>query len=142
MEQRTDLLEVIKYIDPSCLDYQEWLNVGMGLKHEGYTAADWDEWSRQDAGRYHSGECFRKWGSFHGSSSPVTAGTIVQMAMEEGWRPDHTDGGSALEWDDMIGEKRGSGRCGQKLDRRKRNQGTGRKVGSVQDLTRYLENFV
>ena len=35
MEQQTDLLEIIEHIDPSDLDYQEWVNVGMGLKHEG-----------------------------------------------------------------------------------------------------------
>lgn len=141
MEQRTDLLEVIKYIDPSCLDYQEWLNVGMGLKHEGYTAADWDEWSRQDAGRYHSGECFRKWGSFHGSSSPVTAGTIVQMAMEQGWRPDHTDGGSALEWDDMIGEKEDLVVVDKSWIEGKEIREPGEKWDPVQDLTRYLETL-
>lgn len=29
MEQRTDLLEIIEYINPAELDYQEWVNVGM-----------------------------------------------------------------------------------------------------------------
>lgn len=107
MEQRTDLLEIIEYINPAELDYQGWINVGMALKHEGYTAADWDSWSRRDIGRYHSGECFRKWGSFHGSSIPVTAGTLVQMAMNNGWRPAHQESttGHELDWEDSIGEK-------------------------------------
>lgn len=109
MEQKTrtdlDLRKIIEYINPAELDYQDWVNVGMALKHEGYTAADWDEWSRRDVGRYRSGECFRKWGSFHGSTSPVTAGTIVQMAMENGWRPVEHDQGHDLDWDDIIGEK-------------------------------------
>lgn len=104
MEQRTDLLEIIEYINPGELDYQEWINVGMALKHEGYTAADWDNWSRRDVGRYHSGECFKKWGSFHGSSVPVTAGTVVQMAWEHGWRPEAEEG-RELGWEDMIGAK-------------------------------------
>lgn len=104
MEQRADLLEILDSIHPADLDYQEWVNVGMALKHEGYTAADWDRWSQGDPARYHSGECFRKWGSFHGSSEPVTAGTIVQMAMERGWMPEH-DPGHELDWDDQIGEK-------------------------------------
>lgn len=103
MEQRTDLLEIINYINPAMLDYQEWINVGMALKHEGYTAADWDAWSQGDSGRYHSGECFRKWESFQGSAVPVTAGTIVQMAIEHGWKPDA--GGHELDWNDDIGER-------------------------------------
>lgn len=105
MEQRTDILELIECINPAELDYQEWVNVGMALKHEGYTAADWDAWSRRDIGRYHSGECFKKWGSFHGSSSPVTAGTIVQMAMDHGWEPQARETGHELDWEDTIGSK-------------------------------------
>ena len=102
MEQRTDILELIEYINPAELDYQDWINVGMALKHEGYTAADWDDWSRKDIGRYHSGECFKKWGSFHGSSSPVTAGTIVQMAIDHGWEPPTREAGYELGWNDTI----------------------------------------
>ena len=41
-----DLLKILEKIPPSDLDYQEWVNVGMALKHEGYTVADWDSWSR------------------------------------------------------------------------------------------------
>lgn len=95
-----DILEVLNYIDPSRLDYQEWVNVGMALHQEGYTARDWDEWSRKDTARYHKGECFRKWDSFRGSQSPVTGGTIVQLAKDQGWRPEH--GGHELAWDDEI----------------------------------------
>lgn len=101
MEQRADLLEILDSIHPADLDYQEWVNVGMALKHEGYTAADWDRWSQGDPARYHSGECFRKWGSFHGSSEPVTAGTIVQLAMDQGWKPER-DPGHELDWEDEI----------------------------------------
>lgn len=101
MEQRTDLLEILGSIDPSDLDYQDWINVGMALKHEGYTANDWDEWSRRDMSRYHSGECFRKWNGFRGSSEPVTAGTIVQIAKNRGWEPER-DPGHELDWDSEI----------------------------------------
>lgn len=101
MEQRTDLLEILGSIDPSDLDYQDWINVGMALKHEGYTANDWDEWSRRDMSRYHSGECFRKWNGFRGSSEPVTAGTIVQLAKDHGWELKR-DPGHALDWDSEI----------------------------------------
>ena len=103
MEQRTDLAEIISYINPADCDYQEWVNVGMALKHEGYSVAVWDEWSRRDFGRYHAGECEKKWKTFRGNSSPVTAGTIVQMALEHGWKPQFE--GHELDWNDSIGEK-------------------------------------
>ncbi|MDP4085802.1 MAG: PriCT-2 domain-containing protein, partial [Bacillota bacterium] len=67
METKLDLIALLDYIDPSFLDYQEWLNVGMALRQEGYTASDWDEWSRRDGARYHPGECFKKWTTFEGS---------------------------------------------------------------------------
>ena len=35
MEQNLDLTQLLDYIDPSALDYQEWANVGMALKEEG-----------------------------------------------------------------------------------------------------------
>lgn len=101
MERGYDLLEVLEYIEPSSLDYQEWISVGMALQHEGYSADVWDQWSRRDPGRYHQGECERKWNSFHGSHVPLTGGTIVQMAREQGWEPS-CEPGYALDWDDVI----------------------------------------
>ena len=103
MMDKIDLLPLLEYIDPGSLSYQEWINIGMGLKQEGYTAADWDNWSRRDAARYRSGECFKKWTSFHGSSTPVTAGTIVDMAKAGGWEPSSRKEDYELAWDDTIG---------------------------------------
>ena len=100
MGHRTDLTEIIGYIDPSRCNYQEWVNVGMALKHEGYPVSVWDEWSRRDAGRYHAHECEKKWSSFRGNATPVTAGTIVQMALYRGWKP--ACDGRELDWDDEI----------------------------------------
>lgn len=99
MEQRTDLREIIEYLNPAELEYQEWVDVGMALKHEGYPMEIWDSWSRNDS-RYHLGECERKWNTFRGSNSPVTAGTIVQLAIDHGWRPAYT--AHELNWDDEI----------------------------------------
>ncbi len=103
-QYETDITELLDYIDPSMLDYQEWVNVGMALKEAGRTASDWDSWSRRDAGRYHSGECFRKWDTFRGSGNPVTAGTIVQMAKDNGWTPPSFES-HELDWNDTIGAK-------------------------------------
>ena len=93
-----DLLKALTYIDPAELEYQEWVNVGMALKHEGYSVTDWDLWSRSDR-RYHNGECEKKWESFNGSSSPVTAGTIIQMAKDKGMTFSQP---KELDWNDEI----------------------------------------
>lgn len=100
-------LELLDHIDPSMLDYQEWVSVGMALKDAGFCAADWDTWSKRDAGRYHPGECFRKWDSFNGSPNPVTAGTLVALARDQGWTPERKNDGPGveLEWDAIIGGK-------------------------------------
>lgn len=101
LETKLDLLPLLDYIDPTYLSYKEWIDVGMALKHEGYTAADWDEWSKRDGARYHPGECFKKWTTFEGTG--ITGATITQMAKENGWAPHRTNEESReLDWDDEI----------------------------------------
>jgi hypothetical protein len=100
-ESKLNLTELLSYINPSMCSYQEWTNVGMALKHEGYTAADWDTWSRNDS-RYKAGECFQKWTTFRGTSVPVTGATITQMAKENGWLPTSRED-RELDWNDEIG---------------------------------------
>lgn len=136
MENSLNLLELLEYIDPASLDYSSWTAVGMGLKEDGYTASDWDTWSQRDAGRYHPGECFKKWDTFRGTNQPVTAGTIVQMAKDNGWSPDK--GGHELEWDDIIGAR-------DELVVIDKNWVEGKEVSQpdlwdpVSDLVKYLE---
>lgn len=100
MDSTYDLMEVLNYIDPSELDYLGWVNVGMALQHEGYSVDVWDRWSMNDR-RYHAGECEQKWRGFHGAGTPVTGGTIVQYAREQGWTPPY-DPGTALDWNDTV----------------------------------------
>lgn len=109
MANDINLLSLLPYIPPGDLTYQEWLSVGMALKEGGYTASDWDDWSRSDIGRYHPGECERKWASFQGCPTPVTGGTLVQMAKEHGWHPGGQDDspGYELDWDSIIGTREG-----------------------------------
>ena len=95
-----NIIEALNYIDVARLSYQEWINVGMGLKSEGYDCSVWDRWSSNDS-RYKSGECERKWRTFNGSSNPITGATIVQMAMDNGWSPFVVKNGE-MEWDDVI----------------------------------------
>ncbi|MBG9773550.1 AAA family ATPase [Brevibacillus laterosporus] len=103
MEHKMDLIALLNYVDPAYLSYQEWVNIGMALKYEGYTASDWDEWSKRDMARYRPGECFKKWTTFEGSGTPVTGATITQMAKDNGWMPRSTDREDReLGWDDEI----------------------------------------
>lgn len=95
-----NLLNVIDHINPAELNYQEWVNVGMALKQEGFSVDVWDTWSRNDH-RYHNGECRRKWNTFRGTGTPVTGGTIVQIAKDHGWVPE-LEPGHAMDWDDFV----------------------------------------
>lgn len=83
MENKTDFEELLKYIDPAGLTYQEWVNVGMALKVEGYPVEVWEDWSAADAERYDETVFESKWESFN--RSDITGGTIVQMARDRGW---------------------------------------------------------
>lgn len=100
--QATELLD---HIDPAGLDYQDWLAVGMALKHEGCAESDWDQWSQRDPARYRPGDCARKWQGFNGASNPVTGGTLAEFAKRAGWRPERRDvagPGRAFDWDDVV----------------------------------------
>lgn len=101
LEAKVNLISLLEYVDPSFLDYQEWLNVGMALKKEGYTASDWDSWSSRDGARYRPGECFKKWTTFEGNG--ITGATITQMAKDNGWTPHRSaEDSHELDWDDEI----------------------------------------
>ena len=101
MEDRTDLRELLNHINPALLNYEEWTEVGMALKFEGYSCDVWDDWSRRDSGRYHTGECAKKWRSFRRDEG-VTGGTIVHMAMEAGWMPPQREAGRVLDLDGEL----------------------------------------
>lgn len=105
-EREFDLLPLLDHIDPAILSYQEWINVGMALKHEGYTASDWDNWSLKDPARYRKFECFKKWDTFNEEAGAiVTGGTIVQLAKDHGWvnpYSNDSEGAHELDWNDTI----------------------------------------
>lgn len=133
-----NLIEALEYIDPAACDYQEWINIGMALKHENFDVSVWDEWSSRDIPRYHHGECENKWRSFNGNASPVTAGTIYQMAFENGYSPERES--YELDWDSEIGAKSD----GIIIDR---NWIEGREISEpanwnpVREITTYLETL-
>lgn len=99
-------IEILNHIDPAQLDYASWLSVGMALKHDGGSVEDWDLWSQRDSKRYFPGECARKWAGFNGSDTPVTAGTLVELAKQQGFTPPKQQRESyELDWDGWIGGK-------------------------------------
>lgn len=96
-------LELLDFIDPSKLDYNQWLEVGMALKKEGHTAADWNEWSKRDPERYHPSECFSKWKTFNNDGpSTVSGATITMLAKEGGWTSQYKAKNEEMSWNDFI----------------------------------------
>lgn len=94
----TETEKQLQYINPSELDYDGWLSVGLAIKREGLPCSVWEDWSKRDSSRYHEGECARKWESFNDVANPITGATIAKMARDRGYRNE----GRALEWDDVI----------------------------------------
>lgn len=90
------LLEALNAIDPSKLNYAEWIEVGMALKAEGHSSSVWDDWSRRDPARYHDGDCDKKWETFEGSGT--NGGTIIHFAKVYGNYTPNRD----LDWDDGL----------------------------------------
>ncbi len=96
------ITQMLEYLDPAILSYEEWYKIGMSLKQEGFSVNVWDEWSKRDAKRYHSGECISKWSTFNGNAKPVTGGTIYDIASSYGFKPAESQG-YALDWNSTIG---------------------------------------
>lgn len=94
-----DLDRILECISPD-VSYDEWLKVGMALKHEGYDVGVWDSWS-SGSSKYKPNDCIKKWDTFKESGDIVTGGTLIQMAKDYGYRPEED---RALSWDDEIQE--------------------------------------
>jgi len=83
--------QALEALDCGKLSYDDWIRVGMALKNEGYAVSAWENWSRMDTARFHEGECEKKWETFKaGHGHPVSGGTIVNLAREQGWTPAQT----------------------------------------------------
>lgn len=79
--QIAECLEVL----PADLDYDQWINVGMALHHEGQSFEVWDNWSQQSP-KYTSREYgIDRWNSFgKGGGKVVTARSLVHLANQHG----------------------------------------------------------
>lgn len=80
-----DLVPLLSYIDPD-ESYETWIQVGMALKHEGYSLTIWEDWSRK-GNKFHDGECSKKWDSFgEETDTIITGATITNLAKSGGWK--------------------------------------------------------
>lgn len=106
---RDTALHCLGHINPSVLEYDEWLAVGMACKDAGVSVADWEQWSQRDSKRYRKGECERKWRGFQGATRPVGLGTLVKFCTDHGGPAPaghrDEDPGHELAWDAVIGPR-------------------------------------
>ena len=102
-----DLLDALNAIPVESCDYQTWVDVGMALKHAGFSLSDWQAWSATDTRRtkggrpyYSDRETTSKWNGFDNSRADrVTSGTIIHLAESHGWvQPSRRGYG----WDDAV----------------------------------------
>lgn len=84
MNTEANIIQMLKYIDPASLDYEEWIEVGMAIKKEGLPCSTWDEWSAKDP-RHKPDDCTKRWNGFSGEG--VTGATITHLAKQRGWVP-------------------------------------------------------
>lgn len=82
-----EIKEALSYINPSNLEYQDWLNIGIALHSwDDVNGLDlWDAWSARDTERYDYIVIDTKWSSFHDGT--ITVGTLFHYAKENGYTP-------------------------------------------------------
>lgn len=82
-----DLAKMLDHYKNTDLDYEDWIRCGMALHHAtngaGFTL--WDKWS-QSSGKYDPSMMEKKWHSFGKSANPVTIGTLIYHAEQNGYR--------------------------------------------------------
>lgn len=82
----TEIIEVLRFIPNSDVDYDDWIKVGMAIHDathgDGYLI--WDEWSMQSA-KYNPQMMDQKWHSFGKSANPVRIGSLFHMAESGGY---------------------------------------------------------
>ena len=98
----TQLEDMLGFIDPDDMSYDEWLRIGMAVKSqlpddEGFKL--WDNWSKKGA-KYKKGECLLRWPGFD-PAGPVRVGTIYYHSKEAGWSPSPDDVSSS-PWDEIV----------------------------------------
>jgi hypothetical protein len=79
-----ELMSMLSYIPNADLDYETFIQVGMALHSSGASFGMWDSWAATSA-KYDGKDMEYKWHSFGKSANPVTIGTLIYMAEQNGW---------------------------------------------------------
>ncbi|AIM40821.1 DNA primase [Idiomarinaceae phage Phi1M2-2] len=87
-----DIRAMLQYYSNTDLDYEEWIRCGMAI-HDATNGAGyelWDEWS-QKSDKYNPTMMEKKWHSFGKTSNPVTVGTLIHHARQNGWQSSYDE---------------------------------------------------
>lgn len=83
-----EIRRMLDFIGPDDGSYDDWIAVGMALHKEGCPLSMWDQWSQSGPKYPRDGIALlnQKWRGFK-SSGTRTIGTVVERAMQRGWKP-------------------------------------------------------
>lgn len=88
----TQIEEMLSFINPNDLSYDEWLKIGMAI-HTQYPGEDglnlWNSWSKH-GDRYKKGECNIRWDKFQ-EEGVVRIASLFYFAIKGGWKRKPTD---------------------------------------------------
>lgn len=84
-----DIKAALDAIPNNDVDYDKWVSIGMGAHHATGGSSDgyemWVQWSEKSA-KHNEALMSRRWHSFGKSPNPITLGTIMHMAAENGYQ--------------------------------------------------------
>lgn len=82
-----DIADILNHIPNDDAPYEEWIAIGMAIHHttQGTGFDLWAQWSARSS-KHNARLMDRKWYSFGKSANPVTVGTLIHHASENGWR--------------------------------------------------------
>lgn len=87
-----DIRDMLAHYRNDDLDYEQWIRCGMAIHNatngDGFEL--WDEWSITSS-KYNFSQMEKKWHSFGKSSNPVTIGTLIHYAKQNGWQSTYDD---------------------------------------------------
>ena len=82
-----ELADMLSFVDADC-GYDGWIKIGMAIHHatQGTGMSVWDQWS--SAGQSYPGteQVSKHWHSFGKSANPVTIGTLIHYAEQNGYQ--------------------------------------------------------
>jgi hypothetical protein len=88
----SQVVRMLRAIDPDELEYEEWLRVGMAIysQHpDEHGLEAWDQWSATGR-RYKQGECHKRWQGLPNTGN-VRIASLFYFARQSGWEPQPKD---------------------------------------------------